>query len=108
MLGRPVTNLEAARAAAQSLGVPNLIITLGAAGAIVVVDATAEHVPAPSVAAVDSTGAGDAFIGSLAVFWGQGLGLIESVRRANSVAALSVTRHGAQESFPKREDIQFV
>ena len=61
-----------------------------------------ESIPAVKVDAVDPTGAGDAFIGSLAVFLGEGLSMSNAIRRANAVAALSVTRIGTQVSFPKR------
>jgi ribokinase len=54
------------------------------------------------VKAVDTTGAGDAFIGSLAVYLAEGLPLEQGVRRANTVAALSTTRPGTQTSFPTR------
>jgi ribokinase len=81
-----------------------VIITLGARGALLVDGDGARHVSAPRVRAVDSSGAGDAFIGSLAVFWAEGLDLPEAVARANAVAALSVTRAGTQASFPHRAE----
>jgi ribokinase len=62
--------------------------------------------PAVAVRAVDPTGAGDALIGSLAVFWAQGLSLGEALRRANAAAALSVTRHGTQAAFPSKEEFE--
>jgi ribokinase len=58
------------------------------------------------VNAVDPTAAGDAFIGGLAVFLGRGLPLEQAVRRAGAVAALTVTRSGAQDSFPARDEIE--
>jgi len=61
--------------------------------------------PAPSVAAVDSTGAGDAFVGSLAFFVAAGKPLREAIRRANHIAALSVRSSGTQSSFPSAEDL---
>jgi ribokinase len=73
---------------------------------LVVDDQTTEHVPALAVNAVDPTGAGDAFIGSLAVFLAEGDTLSCAARRANTVAALSVTRLGAQTSFPTRADVE--
>ncbi len=79
-----------------------MVLTLGERGALLVDDEGVEHLPPVPVDAVDPTGAGDAFIGSLAVFWGQGLPLRAAVRRANAVAALSVTRIGTQVSFPQR------
>jgi ribokinase len=81
-----------------------VIITLGERGALVLDGDVAEHVPALSVPAVDPTGAGDAFIGSLAVYLGEGLPLRDAVLRANGVAALSVMKAGTQVSFPLRAD----
>jgi ribokinase len=95
---------EAARALlARGPGV--VIVTLGADGALVVEPKSAEHVPAIRVRAVDPTGAGDAFIGSLAVYLAEGLPLGAAVRRANAVAALTVTRIGAQDSYPRRAEV---
>ena len=82
-----------------------VIVTLGADGALVVQQKIAEHVPAIRVDAVDPTGAGDAFIGSLAVYLAEGLPLDAAVRRANAVAALTVTRIGAQDSYPRRAEV---
>ena len=61
-----------------------------------------EHVPAFAVKTVDSTGAGDAFIGSFAVFLGEGRDEREAVSRANLYAALSTTGVGTQKSFVTR------
>ncbi len=79
-----------------------MIVTLGARGALLVDADGEEHVPGLPVQAVDPTGAGDAFIGSLAVFLAEGHPMREAVRRANAAAALSVTGLGAQASFPAR------
>jgi ribokinase len=104
---QPVRTLDEAISAGQLLldrGPGVVIITLGERGALVVSADTFEHVPAVSVAAVDPTGAGDAFIGSLAVYLGEGLSLRDAVLRANAVAALSVMKVGTQVSFPVRAD----
>jgi ribokinase len=61
-----------------------------------------EHVPAFKVKTVDSTGAGDAFIGSFATFLSEGLPELEAVRRANLYAGLSTTSPGTQKSFYDR------
>ena len=103
--GGPVRDLDSARQAAGRIGVPRLIVTLGSEGAILVDGASAEHVPARKVTAVDPTGAGDAFIGSLSVFWAQGCTLREAAQRASAVAALSVTRPGAQTAFPTLAEV---
>jgi ribokinase len=62
-----------------------------------------EHVPAFPVKSVDTSGAGDAFIGSFAVFCGEGFSEREAVRRANLYAALSTTGIGTQKSFYTRD-----
>jgi ribokinase len=101
-----IRQLESAQVAARKIGVPRLIVTLGSEGAILVDANDAEHIPAPKVIAVDPTGAGDAFIGSLACCWAQGCSLREAARRASTLAAWSVTRSGAQASFPSRQEAE--
>ena len=82
------------------------VITLGAQGALVLErDAKPQIVKAPKVHAADSTAAGDAFTGALAWQLNQGVGLLEAVQIANRVAALSVTRMGAQPSLPTRHEL---
>jgi ribokinase len=85
-------------------GFRKVVLTLGARGSLLADESGAVHVPAYAVTAVDSTGAGDAFIGSLAVFLAEGVPEKEAVARANLYAALSTTRVGTQKSFPKRVD----
>jgi len=101
-----VGTLAEAEVAARKLlsrGTRTVILTLGERGALLI--DTVENIPAVKVDAVDPTGAGDAFIGSLAVYLGEGLSLCDAIRRANAVAALSVTRIGTQVSFPKRTEV---
>jgi len=103
--GMPVRNVDDARKCAEKLlagGVKRVILTLGANGSLLAGRETMEHVPAFKVNAVDSTGAGDAFIGSFAVFLGEGLSEPEAVRRANLYAGLSTTGVGTQKSFYDR------
>lgn len=79
-----------------------LVVTLGANGAVLVgADGMVAHVEAPTVVAVDSTGAGDAFVGAFADGLARGLGELAAVGRANQVAADSVTRTGARGA-PRR------
>jgi ribokinase len=109
LIGRSVWSLEEAEAAGRELrkrGPAEVIVTLGARGALVVGPSGSEHCPSVAVRAVDPTAAGDAFIGSLAVFLAQRISLSQAVRRASAVAALTVTRSGAQSSFPAREEIE--
>jgi len=79
-----------------------VIITLGANGSLLAGRDGMEHVPAFKVKTVDSTGAGDAFIGSFAVFLGEGLDERQAVTRANLYAGLSTTGVGTQKSFSDR------
>ncbi len=96
-----------ARAAAvlHERGVPGAIITLGARGAFVSVAGASEHARAFVVDAVDTTAAGDVFNGALAAALVEGRSLPEAVRFANAAAAISVTRPGAQDSAPRRTEI---
>jgi ribokinase len=82
------------------------IITLGKRGAVVANEKGINHIPSIQVKAIDSTGAGDAFIGTLAYFLVLGTPLHKAVRIANVAAALSVTRLGTQLSFPLKEEIK--
>jgi ribokinase len=103
--GMAVKNVEDAKACASKLlagGIRRVIITLGANGALLAGSDSMTHVPAFSVKSVDSTGAGDAFIGSFATFLGEGLAEQEAVRRANLYAGLSTTGVGTQKSFYDR------
>jgi len=107
LTGQPVGTLAEAEVAARQLlsrGTGTVILTLGERGALLVDKDTLENLSAVKVHAVDPTGAGDAFIGSLAVFLGEGLSMRDAIQRANAVAALSVTRIGTQVSFPKRAE----
>lgn len=107
LTGLPVSTAADAELAARALldrGPKIVILTLGERGVLVVDRESAVHVEALRVDAVDPTGAGDAFIGSLAVFLGEGLELAAAVQRANAVAALSVTNIGTQISFPRRAE----
>jgi ribokinase len=103
--GAPVKTVDDAKNCAAKLvagGVRRVIITLGANGALLTRHEGNEHVAAFPVNCIDSTGAGDAFIGSFAVFLGEGIAEKEAVRRANLYAALSTTGVGTQKSFYDR------
>jgi ribokinase len=103
--GMPVRNVDEAKKCAEKLlsgGVKRVIITLGANGSLLASREGTEHIAAFSVKSVDSTGAGDAFIGSFAVFLGEGLPEREAVRKANLYAGLSTTGVGTQKSFYDR------
>lgn len=90
-----------ARLRARGAEPRSLVMTFGAAGAVCVTSGTPPlHIPAPEVDAVDTTGAGDAFTGTLAWRLSQGDPLPAAVRLAVRAAAASVTVEGAQPSFP--------
>jgi ribokinase len=103
--GMPVRNLDDAKQCAAEFlasGIRRVIMTLGANGSLLAGSEGMEHVPAFSVKSIDSTGAGDAFIGSFATFLSEGLEEREAVRRANLYAGLSTTGEGTQKSFYDR------
>jgi ribokinase len=104
--GMPVRSVDEAKACAAHLvgqGLARVIITLGEKGALVADSGGADLVPPYPVATRDSTGAGDAFVGSFAVFLGEGLPERDAIARANLYAALSTTGIGTQKSFVTRE-----
>jgi ribokinase len=108
LTGMPVGTLEEAEAAARALidrGAGIVILTLGERGSLLVTDSTTEHVPVDSVKALDTTGAGDAFVGSLAYFLASGKSLTEAIQQANRIAAISVQSSGTQTSFPEAKDL---
>ncbi|MFI5490915.1 ribokinase [Actinoplanes sp. NPDC051859] len=85
---------------------PRVVLTLGAEGARYADrDGRDETIPAYEVEAVDSTAAGDAFTGALAVAWGEGRDLVDAVRWANAAGAACARTVGASGSLPARADI---
>lgn len=109
LTGVEVTDEDSARAAACELlecGVKAVILTMGAKGFLLSDGRKAEFVPAIKVNAVDATAAGDAFTGALAVGLAQGKALFDAALFANYVAALSVTKMGAQSSMPTRREVE--
>jgi ribokinase len=106
LAGMTVASLDEARACAEKLlagGLRRVIITLGANGALCAGADGVRHVPPFRVDAVDTTGAGDAFIGSFAFYLGSGCAESEAIARANLYAALSTLSVGTQKSFVTRE-----
>jgi ribokinase len=103
--GSPVKTVDDAKNCAGKLvagGIRRVIITLGAKGSLLASREGSEHIAPFAVKSVDSTGAGDAFIGSFAVFLGEGLPEKDAVLRANLYAGLSTTGVGTQKSFYAR------
>jgi ribokinase len=104
--GIPVRTPDDAKKCADRLlssGIRSVLITLGAQGCLLASKEGTQHVASYPVKSVDSSGAGDAFIGSFAVFLGEGVPELEAVRRANLYAGLSTTSIGTQKSFYSRE-----
>ncbi|XP_060552419.1 ribokinase-like isoform X1 [Ruditapes philippinarum] len=112
LLGIPVKTIDDAKLAARKLhdvGCRDVIVTLGEMGCVVMEGNTSNvvHLPAPKVEALDTTGAGDSFIGSLAYFLATRpeLGLVESARRAIQIASVSVQHAGTQTSYPTKSQL---
>jgi ribokinase len=109
LTGIGVTDTATAREAAnklQALGVPNVIITLGARGAYLHHGAFSGLIPAPEVTAADTTAAGDCFNGALTVALAEKRTLADAVAFACKAASVSVTRLGAQASIPYRTEVE--
>ncbi|NMX65361.1 ribokinase [Pseudomonas sp. WS 5059] len=109
--GVPVDSLETAKVAAAHLlkaGAGKVIVTLGSQGALFADGQGFEHLLAPKVQAVDTTAAGDTFVGGFAAALANGQGEAEAIRFGQVAAALSVTRAGAQPSIPTLHDVQGV
>ena len=99
-------SLEPAIKKLQAAGVPNLIITLGEKGVLVVSSGGRKHFPAYTVKAVDTVAAGDAFVGAFATGLAEGMDIEQAVQLGNAAAAISVTRYRAQHSIPQRAEVQ--
>jgi ribokinase len=107
--GVPVDSLDSAKVAATHLlkaGVGKVIVTLGSQGALFADGQGFEHLLAPKVQAVDTTAAGDTFVGGFAAALASGQSEAEAIRFGQVAAALSVTRAGAQPSIPTLHDVQ--
>jgi ribokinase len=107
LTGLPVTTNAQAEAAARRViaaGIAAVVVTLGAGGALNVTEDAAVHVPAPRVVPVDTSGAGDAFIGSFAHHYTAGGDVPAALRAAVAYASHSVTRRGTQMSYATRTE----
>ena len=96
---------EKAIARMLEAGTETVLVTLGPRGVLWAAQAGRQSVPAFQVEAVDTTAAGDAFNGGLARALGRGLEMAQAIRYANAVAAISVTRMGAQPSLPTGDQV---
>jgi len=109
LTGQPVHDRTSAERAATTLlerGAQNLIVTLGANGALIVNRGMTKHVPAFKVDVIDTTAAGDAFIGGFSSALLQNKPLEEAVRYGCACGALAATKFGAQPSLPTREEVE--
>ena len=107
LTGMPVETEEQIHAAADTLlnnGLKNLIVTLGEKGALWMHGPQTHRFDAPAVAAVDTTGAGDAFIGCFAHTYSQGGNVDEAIQQAVRYASHSVTGKGTQTSYASAEE----
>lgn len=105
----PLTeDIDALTASAKKLRARDdqaIVVTLGAKGALYVAGDDAIHVEGIAVKAVDTTGAGDCFVGALAVALSEGLPVANALGFANCAASVSVQRLGAAVSLPRRDDL---
>jgi ribokinase len=113
LAGLPVESQSGARRAATELqraGARNVIVTLGSQGAYLLLEGGGEgaHFPAPKVQAVDTTAAGDTFIGVFASQLAARQPLEAAISLAQRAAAISVTRAGAQPSIPTRAEVDSI
>jgi ribokinase len=107
--GLPTTTIDELSDACRGVrrrGARSVIATLGAAGSLLVAYERRERAAAFAVDVVDTTGAGDAFCGALAVRLAEGSNLSDAMRFANAAGALACTKHGAYPSMPYRADVE--
>ncbi len=109
LTGKTVSDIKSVEAAARSLvtrEAQTVIVTLGANGALIVNKGGAKHIPSFKVNVVDTTAAGDAFIGGFAVALLGGQSLEDAVQYASACGALAVTQFGAQPSLPTAGEVK--
>jgi ribokinase len=106
--GINVTDRDSAQRASEALlamGIRVVLLTMGGDGAIIAEAGNVRFVPAVRVSVVDTTAAGDTFVGAFAVGIANGLTLDQAVTEAQYTAAITVTRLGAQTSIPQRAEV---
>ncbi len=107
--GQVISSVSEATRLALNLhgrGIAQVIITLGAQGAILAAGGNAVHVSAPPVQVVDTTASGDCFVGAFTVALTEGLLPAEALRFAVHASALKVTKFGAQSGLPTRGEVE--
>ena len=108
-LGRDVAEIEAAKAGTKELSErfdADIIITLGVAGAVVSDKGAVSFIPSKKVDAIESTGAGDSFIGGVGYALMQGRSLTDACSFAACCSALTVCRMGAQDAMPTLDEVR--
>lgn len=106
--GISVTSQASAQQASErllDLGVGTVLLTMGGDGALITQTGSSEFIPAIKVDVVDTTAAGDTFVGAFAVGIANGLSVSDASREAQYTAALTVTKLGAQTSIPHRHEV---
>lgn len=109
LTGLPVATDEQVAAAARGLlakGIGTVIVTLGSRGALLATPAQVRRIPSVRVAPVDTTGAGDAFVGSFARYYAADLDLETALEKAVRYAADSVTRRGTQKAYATQDEFE--
>lgn len=109
LTGLPVESKEQIEKAAQSLielGMNQVIVTIGSQGSLIVTKDEVTHVPALKVETKDTTAAGDSFVGAYSTKLIEGYSAKEAAEFASKVAALTVTKEGAQSSLPTLEEVE--
>ena len=109
LTGLPVNDMNSTEWAARALleiGAKNVIVTMGSNGALIVTNSQVTHIETYTVNVVDTTAAGDAFIGGFAAAFLRDKSLEEAVRYGCACGALATTKFGAQPSLPRKEEVQ--
>ncbi|MCR1933165.1 ribokinase [Clostridium tepidum] len=109
LTNRPVNTIDNIKEAAYLMvdkGVRNVVVTMGDKGVLWVNKHKEHFIKAHKVDAVDTTGAGDAFIGCFAHFYINTKNILLALEKATAYAALSVTKYGTQTSYPTKEEFE--
>lgn len=109
--GLPTDSIDAIKIAAKKVvdaGVDNVIVTMGEKGVLFVNEHEAKIIPGNKVAVVDTTGAGDAFIGSFAHYYASGESITAALKHANIYASLTIKKRGTQKSYLTSDEVKDV
>ena len=110
MIGEPIKDVRSAKTVASALvayGPEAVVVTIGEKGAVLVDKSdNIRHFPAPKIRVVDTTAAGDAFTGALAVAIARDEKLSDAIRYANAAGALACVKFGAQPAMPSRSEVE--